>query len=147
MSIKHTIHLHDGRWKKALYPYCKTVEGIVIGIQDSGFRIHGDVAIVLSSDAEIQTLNKQFRGKDKPTNVLSFENDEEPLGDVILAYETIAREAAEQGKDFKHHAAHLIIHGILHLMGYNHEVSADAEKMEAKEVKILKKLGIANPYV
>jgi probable rRNA maturation factor len=79
--------------------------------------------------------------------VLSFPNDEEPLGDVILAFETIAGEAEEQGKSFKHHAAHLIIHGVLHLMGYDHEHDKDAVKMEKKEAKILKTLGVANPYL
>ncbi len=142
MGIVPTIHLHDPRWKKALYPYCKTVEAIagVVGGK-------GELSIVLANDEFIHALNKQYRSKDKPTNVLSFPNDEEPLGDVILAFETIAREAEEQGKSFKHHAAHLIVHGVLHLMGHDHENAADAEKMEAKEIKILKKLGISNPYL
>ena len=165
--ISPTIHLHDVRWKKALHPYCKRVEGVVLTVILSEPRAKSRgkskdrsplakdpsttlgisaLSIVLTNDAEIQTLNKKYRGKNKPTNVLSFPNDEEPLGDVILAFETIAREALEQGKDFKDHATHLIIHGILHLMGYNHEVSDEAEMMEAKEIKILKRMGIANPY-
>jgi probable rRNA maturation factor len=92
-------------------------------------------------------LNKSYRGKDKATNVLSFINDDEPLGDIILAYETIEREAIEQEKSFRDHTIHLIIHGILHLMGHDHEVPEEAAKMEAKEIKILKKLGIENPYL
>jgi rRNA maturation RNase YbeY len=161
---KPTIHLHDPRWKKALRPYCKTVEGICDAVIPAKAGIHSQrknikrmdsrlrgsdkaISIVLSNDAEIQTLNKQYRGKNKPTNVLSFPNDDEPLGDVILAFETIEREAKEQGKVFKDHAAHLIVHGILHLMGYDHEDVKDAAKMEALEIKILAKLGIANPYL
>lgn len=140
--LKPTIHLQDPRWKKALYPYCKTVEAIV-GVVGG----KGELSIVLANDEFIHALNKQYRSKDKPTNVLSFPNDEESLGDVILAFETIMREAEEQGKSFKHHAAHLIVHGILHLMGHDHENTEDAEKMEAKEVKILKKLGVSNPYL
>ncbi|MDX2073741.1 MAG: rRNA maturation RNase YbeY [Alphaproteobacteria bacterium] len=139
--IKPSIHLHDPRWKKALAPYCKTVESICAAVPGKG-----DVSIVLADDALLRSLNKQYRGKDKPTNVLSFPNDEAPLGDVILAYDTIEREAREQGKKFKSHSAHLIVHGVLHLMGHDHENENDAEKMEKKEVKILAKLGIGNPY-
>jgi probable rRNA maturation factor len=78
--------------------------------------------------------------------VLSFPNEDEPLGDIILAYDTIAREAAEQGKSFRDHTAHLILHGILHLLGYDHEHAEDAARMETQEKKLLGKLGIANPY-
>ncbi len=138
---KPTIHLRDLRWKKALRPYCKTVEAVVQAVGASG-----DLAIVLADDEFIQELNKHYRGKDKPTNVLSFPNEDEPFGDVVLAFETIEREAAGQGKSFRDHAAHLIVHGILHLMGHDHEDEAQAEKMERKEVSILKRLGIENPY-
>lgn len=139
---KPTIHLHDVRWKKALAPYCKTVEAVVAAV-----AAKGEISIVLTNDAFVQSLNKQYRGKDKPTNVLSFTNSEHPLGDVILAYETIEHEALAQGKNFKHHAAHLIVHGILHLTGHDHEDANEAEKMEAKEIRILRKLGISNPYL
>lgn len=112
-----------------------------------------EVSIVLMSDAQIQDLNKDHRGKDKPTNVLSFplnEPDmivESALGDIIFALETIQREAKDQDKSFEDHLMHLTIHGFLHLIGYDHETSEeDAEEMEALEIQILSDLNIKNPY-
>jgi probable rRNA maturation factor len=112
-----------------------------------------EVSLMLADDARIQELNRTWRGKDKPTNVLSFPAPEPPggagprhLGDIALAYETLARESEEESKEFAHHFAHLIVHGVLHLLGYDHEVEAEAEIMEALEVKALASLGIADPY-
>ncbi|HVX35673.1 MAG TPA: rRNA maturation RNase YbeY [Hyphomicrobium sp.] len=110
----------------------------------------GVVAVALSSDASVEVLNGQFRGKPKPTNVLSFPAGEGVpdgfIGDVILAAETVRREADEQGVPLAHHVQHLVVHGILHLLGYDHISAADAERMEAIEISILSKLGVANPY-
>jgi probable rRNA maturation factor len=117
-------------------------------------------SVLFTSDAEIHGLNREWRAKDKPTNVLSFpmlerdallalamEGPPELLGDIALAYETCAREAAEKGISLEHHAAHLIVHGLLHLAGHDHEISpADAEAMEALETKALALIGIADPY-
>jgi len=117
-------------------------------------------SLLFTSDAEIHQLNREWRGRDKPTNVLSFpmleredllelaeDGPPELLGDVALAYETCAREAAEKGIPLQDHAAHLIVHGLLHLAGHDHELSAgDAEAMEALEVKALALMGIADPY-
>ena len=117
-----------------------------------------EVSVMLTDDAHIQELNRTWRGKDKPTNVLSFPAPEQPgqgglgetgprhLGDIALAYETLVRESEDESKELAHHFAHLIVHGILHLLGYDHEVEAEAEIMEALEVKALATLGIADPY-
>lgn len=105
------------------------------------------IALVLTDDARIQAFNRDYRGKDKPTNVLSFPSDAPgEWGDILLAYETIAREAAQQGKSFPAHLTHLLVHGTLHLLGYDHEKQAEAAEMEALEMAILSQLGLANPY-
>lgn len=117
-------------------------------------------SLLFTSDTEVQVLNREWRGKDKPTNVLSFpmltraallglaaDGPPELLGDIALAAETCAREAAEKGVTVEDHAMHLIVHGLLHLAGHDHEVSeADAVAMEAIETKALAVLGIADPY-
>lgn len=117
-------------------------------------------SLLFTSDAEVHALNAEWRGKDKPTNVLSFpmleradllalpaQGPPELLGDIALAHETCAREAAEKSVPLEHHAAHLIIHGLLHLAGYDHETSpVDAAAMEALEIKALAQMGITNPY-
>ena len=109
----------------------------------------GALAVLLSDDAAIAALNQQFRNKAGPTNVLSFPPggaEEGFLGDIALAAETIAREAENQGKSFVHHASHLVVHGFLHLLGYDHIQPEDAERMEARERAILAELGIEDPY-
>ena len=117
-------------------------------------------SVLFTSDAEIHELNREWRQRDKPTNVLSFpmlaredmlalasDGPPELLGDVALAHETCAREAAEKGVPLEHHATHLVVHGLLHLAGYDHELSAaEAEVMEALETKALAICGIADPY-
>ena len=111
--------------------------------------VSGVVSLLLGDDAAVAALNKQFRGKDGPTNVLSFPPANGPegfLGDIALAAETIVEEAQFQGKRFENHAAHLVVHGFLHLLGYDHMNPADAEKMEARERAILVSLGIEDPY-
>ena len=117
-------------------------------------------SMLFTIDEEVHALNKEWRGKDKPTNVLSFpmlerddllalarEGPPEMLGDLALAHETCAREAAEKGIALEDHAAHLIVHGLLHLAGHDHvDSDAQAEAMEALEIAALAKLGIADPY-
>lgn len=118
-------------------------------------------SLLFTSDKEVHTLNREWRERDKPTNVLSFQMltreelldlapDGPPvmLGDLALAYETCAREAEEKSVPLDHHATHLIVHGLLHLAGYDHETGEeDADKMEALEIEILAKMGIADPYM
>lgn len=111
-----------------------------------------EVSIVLADDALVRGLNRQYRNIDKPTNVLSFpaEDDEAQgpclLGDVVLAYETIEREALASGTPMLDHVAHLIVHGALHLLGFDHEEEEEAEAMEAHETAILARLGVKDPY-
>lgn len=110
-----------------------------------------ELAIVLTNDSAIRRLNRQWRGIDKATNVLSFPakdaGGEPPLiGDIVLAYETVGREARDQGKPFAHHLAHLAVHGYLHLLGYDHLRAKEAEAMEQLERTILRRLAIPDPY-
>ena len=109
-------------------------------------RSGADVAILLATDARLQALNGAYRGKDSPTNVLSFAGSGDNLGDIALALGVCMREAAEQGKTLAAHLQHLTAHGVLHLLGYDHETDAQAEVMEARERQILARLGVADPY-
>jgi probable rRNA maturation factor len=124
-----------------------------------------ELSVVLTSDEEVRALNAEWRGKDKPTNVLSFPQAEPHeldgadgldgaggpgpelmLGDIVLARETCAREAEEKALPLPHHAAHLLVHGTLHLLGYDHMDDETAQDMEAREVRALARLGLADPY-
>jgi probable rRNA maturation factor len=108
-----------------------------------------NLVVLLTEDLAVQALNARFRGKDQPTNVLSFPappNPEAHLGDVALAYQTCAREAAEQDKPLAHHLQHLVAHGVFHLLGYDHLNEVEATEMEALERIVLAELGIPDPY-
>jgi probable rRNA maturation factor len=109
-------------------------------------RLKGDFTILLSGDSKLAVLNHDFRGKDKATNVLSFPAGGDYAGDIAIAYGVTAREAKEMGRKFIDHATHLVVHGVLHLAGYDHVRPKDAKVMEPLEVKILARLGIADPY-
>jgi probable rRNA maturation factor len=114
-----------------------------------------ELSIVLGDDALLRRLNRTWRGRDKPTNVLSFPAEDDAarpegapllLGDVVLAFETVAREARAQSKRLADHLRHLVIHGVLHLLGFDHARAADARRMEALERTVLRGLGVADPY-
>jgi probable rRNA maturation factor len=121
----------------------------------------GELAIVLTDDSAIRALNRDWRGKDQPTNVLSFPAKAPShsrrtgerrgrvrlLGDIVIAYETMAREAVAAHRPFRHHLAHLAVHGFLHLVGHDHAVEAEADAMEALEVAVLARLDVPNPYL
>ncbi|QYC09898.1 rRNA maturation RNase YbeY [Brevundimonas nasdae] len=112
-------------------------------------RIEGDVVVLLTDDAAVRDLNGRFRDKDKPTNVLSFpvpESAAPHLGDIVLAYGVCADEAVAQKKTLADHLSHLVVHGVLHLLGRDHEDDAEAEEMEAEEREILAGIGVADPY-
>lgn len=148
------IQVSDKRYylkKVFLKTFCRRVIGMAWDYMKA-YR-PAEVSLVLADDAFIKELNRDYRGKDKPTNVLSFETGMKPVkgqpfvaGDIIVAYETVVREAAEQGKSFTEHLAHLLVHGTLHLLGEDHLTDKQADKMEAKEIKIMKQLGYDNPY-
>lgn len=111
----------------------------------------GEIAILLTDDSAIRALNRQWRQQDKATNVLSFPSpaadfDAAHLGDIVIAYETLAREADAEGKPFAHHLAHLAVHGYLHLIGYDHMTDSEAADMERLETSVLATLGIPDPY-
>jgi probable rRNA maturation factor len=121
-----------------------------------------EVSVVLADDPMVKDLNAKYRGKNSPTNVLSFGDFEEPLtkekfarhlikplllGDIVLSYETLERESIDQTKSFRDHMSHLLVHGFLHLLGYDHQNEKDAARMEAIEIKILSSIGIENPYL
>lgn len=121
--------------------------------------VPAELGIVLADDALVRRLNRDYRGKDKPTNVLSFALSEDAgetpatpaaaqhlLGDVILAYETVCAEARAQGKPLAHHVIHLVVHGTLHLLGHDHQTDAEADRMERLEAHILAGFGIPDPY-
>ncbi|MEQ1439450.1 rRNA maturation RNase YbeY [Fontimonas sp. SYSU GA230001] len=107
---------------------------------------HGELTIRVVGDDESRALNAGYRGKDKPTNVLSFPGSAGILGDLVICAPVVAREAAEQDKPLRAHWAHMVVHGCLHLRGYDHEHERDAQRMEARERRILKELGFADPY-
>jgi probable rRNA maturation factor len=131
----------------------RAVDGIVAEI-GATVATHSELSVVFTDDAHIRSLNAGWRGKDKPTNVLSFPafpgNGSKVLppmlGDVVLASETVTSEALNEGKPLADHMTHLIVHGILHLIGYDHEDDAEAEMMEQAERRILAGLAIPDPY-
>lgn len=135
----------------------KTAGGAVLLLRRAAnlalLRAHGkkggSLTVLLTGDSALRQLNREFRGLDQPTNVLSFPaaaNPENYLGDIAIAHGVTAREARETGKEFADHAAHLVVHGVLHLLGYDHETVAGAKIMEPLETAILSELGIADPY-
>ncbi len=144
------VEVEDEAWSEAL----ATAEAIVIqaataALLSSSPPAEYAVTVLLTDDAALQDLNARFRQKDKPTNVLSFpapETARPHIGDVALAYGVCADEAKAQGKTLAAHLAHLTAHGVLHLLGYDHETEAEAEEMEGMERVILAGLGLPDPY-
>jgi len=134
----------DGWGEAELEPLCE--DAILNCCAVLGKDVDGEVSIAFVDDTRIRELNKGYRNKDKATNVLSFPMSGDMLGDIVLSRETIAREAGEQGKSLKDHLTHLIIHGFLHLLGYDHMDEKSAAEMETIEIQTLAQLGIDNPY-
>ena len=154
-AIQIDIMVEAGNWSDET-----ALEGLVRKSVEAAWASLGlksatsELSVVFTDDASIQTLNAEWRDKDKPTNVLSFpafpvKAGTQPgpmLGDIVIARETVEREALEEGKPLENHLAHLIVHGFLHLLGYDHETDEEAEIMEAREREILHALAIPDPY-
>lgn len=162
MAVKVDLRVDCKAWKDALPDVKKTVEKAVRAAWKAGntgnFALpvkNAEVSVMLTNDDAVHALNREYRGVDRPTNVLSFaalDDEDEPivdpmlLGDIVVAFETTEREAAEQNKSPEEHFFHLIVHGVLHLIGYDHVEDADAEVMEALETKIMIENGMDDPY-
>jgi len=147
------VELGDPAWEHALPDAAQITEdaaaAAILAASGNDAGHAGDLAILLTDDAQVKDFNARFRGKDTATNVLSFPappNAQDHIGDIALAYGVCAGEAAAQGKSLADHLRHLTIHGVLHLFGYDHEIDSEAEAMEALERRILAGLGVADPY-
>lgn len=154
------ISVHDGNWPDGIAEFAEDTIRKAMDIAFSSLgkpeTLQAEVSIVLADNNFVQELNKTYRTQDKPTNVLSFPQTEPEefdaakefvsLGDIILAHETLMEEAKAQDKDFLDHLTHLLVHGLLHLMHFDHMSESEAEEMETLEADILRVMGIKNPY-
>lgn len=143
------VLIEDEAWNEALggdpEEFCTRIVSAAAGAE----KARGAASVLLTTDAAMQALNRNWRGQDKPTNVLSFPAASAAsglLGDVALGFGIVQSEAAAQGKTIAAHTAHMLVHGFLHLLAYDHELDVDAEKMEARERAILADLGYSDPY-
>ena len=140
--MKVYVNYEDGRWRKYKIDFERIANAAAVKCAPGA-----EVSIILTNDQKIQQLNREYRNLDKPTNVLSFElGDDVLLGDIYVSLDTVLREAADENISVEDHAAHMVVHGVLHLQGYDHIKNRDANKMEKMETKILQSLGIKNPY-
>jgi probable rRNA maturation factor len=154
MTITVDIEIEDAAWTQAEPEVEALVWRAAQAVLDAHEDIEGQgIVILLADDDSVQALNRDFRQKDYATNVLSFPSAQDPvgnpegqIGDIALAFGVCQREAAEQGKPLAHHLQHLVAHGVLHLLGYDHQDDAEAEAMEAFEREILAGLDIPDPY-
>lgn len=140
------VEIEDAQWKKAVRGLSARIEKIIDATL-SQEKAKGSLTLLLSDDAKLKELNSLFRGKSKPTNVLSFPSEEDGyVGDIAIAYGVTAREAKAAGKTLIDHTLHLAVHGTLHLLGHDHESPGEANRMERLEREILAEFGIADPY-
>ncbi|MGA9660005.1 MAG: rRNA maturation RNase YbeY [Asticcacaulis sp.] len=151
MDVLIDIEIEAEGWLTALPDVRAVVEmGVTAAVHEVGAKGQADVVVLLCDDTEMKSLNKQYRGKDGPTNVLSFPAPSMPgmahLGDIALGLETCVAEAEAQKKTLKNHVLHLCVHGTLHLLGYDHISDSEANEMENLERLILKRLYVADPY-
>ena len=157
-TLDADVVIEDDRWSTSpeIAAAVQSAVAALMAARPSGLPSAASATIVLACDAVLASLNGRYRDKSTPTNVLSFPagpGATDPgaphhyLGDVVIAHETVAREAVETGIPFVHHVQHLAIHGLLHLMDYDHIIDADATEMEAMETRVLATLGVADPYL
>jgi probable rRNA maturation factor len=155
MTVLTDLRIEAGDWppEEALQALADRAVAAAVAAARPPLEDDPELSLVFTDDAHVRVLNAQYRGKDRPTNVLSFPAAQlipgrfgPPLGDVVLARETIVAEAADQRLAPDDHLTHLIVHGFLHLLGYDHETDAEASAMERLETAILAMLGIADPY-
>lgn len=156
-SVDLVVEAGDWPDEDVLMAWFEDAIGRAVSATDFNLR-HGEISVVLTDDAAMQAINKELRGQDKPTNVLSFPalepdalaklDGKHPflLGDLVFALQTVKREADASQISFHHHMSHLIVHGFLHLLGYDHQLDRQANAMETLETRILASLGIADPY-
>ncbi len=134
--MKVYVNYNDSRWRKYKIDFDKIANAAAVGVDPDA-----EVSIVLTNDDEIHKLNREYRKIDRATNVLSFELDDDILlGDIYISLDTVMSEAASEHISVADHTAHMVVHGVLHLMGYDHIRVRDAKKMESREVEILKSL-------
>jgi probable rRNA maturation factor len=154
LPLEIDLAVEAGTWPDEAELYRLVECAVTATFAETGTKGASELSVVFSDDAHIRTLNAGWRGKDKPTNVLSFpafppfgEGPMPPmLGDIVLAAETVARESGLENKPLEHHITHLVIHGLLHLLGHDHETDAEAEEMEGLERAALARLAIPDPY-
>ena len=130
----------------------RTVRDAIAAAAEALSTADGEVSIVLTDDSAVRTLNRDWRGIDKPTNVLSFPASKvsggaKILGDIVIAYETLSQECYDEDRIFLHHLAHLAVHGFLHLLGYDHQTDRQADEMEGLESKIMTRMNMPDPYL
>jgi probable rRNA maturation factor len=139
-----TLVVDDGKWRGHRGLQARLLRAAEAARRAA--KLKGDITVLLSGDRRLAALNHEFRGKNKPTNVLSFPGTDGYAGDIAIAYGVTAAEAKAARKAFVDHVSHLVVHGVLHLAGYDHVRPKDAGVMEPLETRILKRLGIADPY-
>jgi len=149
--VSFSVHLEfgDPRWRSVRGLGARLTAATELTLRRAKAPRSAALTILLAADGRVKTLNRDFRGQNKPTNVLSFPapaNGERYLGDVALAYGVTQREARAAKKPFADHATHLVVHGVLHLLGFDHASARQAKVMEPLETRILAELGIADPY-
>lgn len=151
-EIEVDLRIETGDWPEDSDAIAKRAIALALARADVEITGPLEIALLLTGDAEQQVINRDWRQIDKPTNVLSFPQGAPfdpllgPVGDLSFAFETVTREAAELGKPFAAHFTHLLVHGTLHLVGYDHQIEAEALVMEGLETEILAELGLADPY-